>query len=34
MDADRTEATRGLFDLLEGPALARLERETVRAERD
>jgi NTE family protein len=29
MDADRTEATRGLFDLLEGPALARLERETV-----
>jgi NTE family protein len=29
MSAERIDATRGLFDILEGPALERLERETV-----
>ena len=29
MSADQTEATSGLFQILEGPALERLERETV-----
>jgi hypothetical protein len=33
MDAERIDATRGLFDILEGPALERLERETVPAAR-